>query len=161
MLADQAGDFSMSARVSQLPSSGGAAFRRRDRRLRSFWKALGEPKLILHRALGNQKRKCPMTELLKFRLRLCRVLPSIHLRNPKPKETWCGNTMKSTKLLQKTCVATQFLSVPNPSVPEGSVCKPTTAVYTSVPLTWSRCSTWEQHRRDFSDHFPTPRCVFF
>ena len=38
LLADQAGDLSMAARVSPLPSSGGAAFRRRERRLRSFWK---------------------------------------------------------------------------------------------------------------------------
>ena len=38
LLADQAGDISMAARVSPLPSSGGAAFHRRERRLRSFWK---------------------------------------------------------------------------------------------------------------------------
>ena len=34
----QAGDLSMAARVSPLSSSGGATFRRRERRLRSFWR---------------------------------------------------------------------------------------------------------------------------
>ena len=49
----------------------------------------------------TQSRTRLVTGLLKFRLRLCRVLPRIHLGNLKPRETWCGNTMKSSKIFQK------------------------------------------------------------
>ena len=59
-------------------------------------------RLSFRRARGDPLRGRLMMKLLKFPLTLCRFLPKVCPGTPKPRETRCGNTMKSSKTYQKT-----------------------------------------------------------